>query len=195
MRKNKNCGNLNFISINQESKKNNDSKISFENQKPLHPESRRDMRSLAFHFIYAVDRFNYTIPIETVINNFKKGFNLEVPNDSLAVIMATGTTKMRNELDDQIKPLLKNWKFERLGCCTRLILRLALWEMRQPDAIPSIVINEAIELAKAFAEKDSYKFINGLLDEASKKMQLNNKEKKVDKNESTTSNNKPTEKQ
>ena len=84
--------------------------------------------------------------------------------------MAKGSVEMREELDSQIKPLLKNWKFERLGCCTRLILRLALWELKQPDSIPSIVINEAIELAKAFAEKDAYKFINGLLDEASKKL-------------------------
>jgi N utilization substance protein B len=106
----------------------------------MKPESRRDMRALAFHFIYAVDRFD------------------------------KGAIEMQEQADEIIKPLLRNWKLERLGCCTRLILRLAIWELHQSDAMPSIVINEAIELAKCFAEKDAYKFINGILDEASKKL-------------------------
>lgn len=135
------------------------------------PESRRDMRALAFHFLYALDRFDYAVSLETIVENFRKGFKLNISDDSLAVRMARGAIEMREELDKQIKPLLRNWKLERLGCCTRLILRLALWELRQPEAIPSIVINEAIELAKSFAEKDAYKFVNGILDEASKQLQ------------------------
>jgi len=135
---------------------------------PLRPESRRDMRALAFHFIYAMDRSDYAISIEEIIQNFRSGFNVEIDDDSLAVTMAQGAIEQREELDELVKPLLRNWKLERLGCCTRLILRLALWELQQPDAIASIVINEAIELAKAFAEKDAYKFINGILDEAAK---------------------------
>ncbi|MCK4517158.1 transcription antitermination factor NusB [Candidatus Babeliales bacterium] len=135
---------------------------------PLRPESRRDMRALAFHFIYAMDRSDYAISIEEIIQNFRSGFNVEIDDDSLAVTMAHGAIEQREELDEFVKPLLRNWKLERLGCCTRLILRLALWELQQPNAIASIVINEAIELAKAFAEKDAYKFINGILDEAAK---------------------------
>ena len=71
-----------------------------------------------------------------------------------------------------IRPLLKNWKLERLGCCTLLILRMAFWELQQENAVTSIVINEAIELAKTFAEKDSYRFVNGILDEACKVYKL-----------------------
>jgi len=137
-------------------------------QKEIKPESRRDMRALAFHFLYAVDRFDYTMPLETIVANFKVGFNLEVADDAPAIEMARGAIDGLEELDEQIKPLLRNWRLERLGCCTKLILRLALWELKQPDAIPNIVINEAIELAKSFAEKDAYKFINGILDEACK---------------------------
>lgn len=134
----------------------------------LRPESRRDMRALAFHFLYAVDRFDYTVPLEEIVQNFRDGFHVDIIDDALAVVMASGAIEQRDKLDLLIKPLLRNWRIERLGCCTRLILRLALWELQQPDAIASIVINEAIELAKAFAEKDAYKFINGILDEAVK---------------------------
>ena len=137
---------------------------------PIKAETRRDMRALAFHLVYAVDRFDYTETLGTIILNFSTGFNVEIPEDSWAVQLAHNAIEQRNELDEQIKPLLRHWKFERLGCCTRLILRLALSELNQKDAVPGIIINEAIELAKAFAEKDAYKFINGILDKAYKSM-------------------------
>jgi N utilization substance protein B len=56
-----------------------------------------------------------------------------------------------------------------LGFSTRIILRIAMWEFNYSDMPPSIIINEAIELAKCFAEHDAYKFINGVLDEWVKK--------------------------
>ncbi|MFH1644668.1 MAG: transcription antitermination factor NusB [bacterium] len=136
------------------------------------PTSRRDFRSLAFHLIYAMDRFDYQISLEEIIQDFQSGFEVEIEPGSYAVQMAKGVIDSREELDQKIKPLLKNWKIERLGVCTRLILRMALWELMQPDAISSIVINEAIELTKAFAEKDAFRFVNGILDEACKKYNL-----------------------
>lgn len=134
--------------------------------------SRRDERVMAFFLIYAVDRFDYTVSLDDVLEQFKVGFDVDLPRDSFAVELAKGTIDSHKDLDEQIIPHLKNWKLERLGCCTRLILRLSLWELQQPDAIPSIVINEAIELAKMFAEKDAYKFINGILDEICKTLGL-----------------------
>ncbi len=136
--------------------------------KNLKVTSRRDERVLAFFLVYAVDRFDYTVSLDDVLEQFKVGFDVDIARDSFAVELARGTIETYKDLDEQIKPNLKNWKLERLGCCTKLILRLALWELQQQEAIPSIVINEAIELAKMFAEKDAYKFINGILDEICK---------------------------
>lgn len=140
--------------------------------KNLSISSRRDERVIAFFLVYAVDRFDYSVSLDDIVEQFKVGFDLDVPHDSFAMVLAQGTIEKRQDLDEQIRPNLKNWKLERLGCCTRLILRMALWELQQPDAIPSIVINEAIELAKNFAEKDAYKFINGILDEICKTLGL-----------------------
>jgi N utilization substance protein B len=47
---------------------------------------------------------------------------------------------------------------------------MASWELLETDTPSTIVINEAIELAKAFSEKDAYKFINGVLDQAVKNL-------------------------
>lgn len=130
--------------------------------------SRRDIRALAFHFVYAMEQFDYSISLEAIVDNFRQGYGVEVSADSFAIMLARGTIANRDRYDQIISPHLKNWRLERLGCCTKLILRMALWEIEQPDAITSVIINEAVELAKGFAEKDAYKFVNGVLDEVIK---------------------------
>lgn len=139
-------------------------------------ETRRDERYAAFYLCYAVDRFDYTIPLESIIRNFDIWVDVEFEKHPFAVELARKSIDNRDQLDQDLKPYLKNWRLERLGCCTRLILRLALWELQQPEAIPSIIINEAVELAKSFAEKDAYKFVNGVLDEVCKKSQKTEQE-------------------
>lgn len=141
--------------------------------------SRRAFRSLIFHILYATDRFDYSESIDIIIENFNTGFGLELKPDNPAVIIAKEIIIKKEQLDEQIKPFLKNWTLERLGCCTKLILRLAIWELSQPNAIPSVIINEAIELAKSFAEKDAYKFINGILDEYCKQKGLKSDTKEI----------------
>lgn len=128
-------------------------------------DSRRDERCAAFYLCYAVDRFDYAISLEKAIRDFDNWFEINIDEHPFTLDLARGAIDCRDELDEQVKPYLKNWRLERLGCCTRLILRLALWELRQENAIHSIIINEAVELAKTFAEKDAYKFVNGVLDE------------------------------
>jgi transcription antitermination factor NusB len=119
--------------------------------------------------LYAIDRSEYTIGLKEAIKNFEQGFEVVIPHTSFALKAVEGALEKRLEFDEQLKPHLKNWQLERLGCCTRLILYLALWELAQSGSLSSIVINEAVEMAKTFAEKDAYRFINGILDEIFKK--------------------------
>lgn len=132
------------------------------------PDSRRNERIIAFCMVYAADRFEYTVGLEELMQNLRDSYSLEVAHNTFITTLVQGVLSSYPQLDEQVKPFLKNWKLERLGCCTRLILRIALWELRQEGAIPSIILNEAIELAKLFAEKDAYKFVNGILDEVVK---------------------------
>lgn len=131
--------------------------------------SRRDERHLAMYLLYAVDRSDYTLSLDDALEAFEDGFECSIPRQSFPVELVRNAIEQREVFDAQLVPHLKNWRLERLGCCTKLILHLGLAEMMQTDAIPSIVINEAVELAKEFAEKDAYKFINGILDEMIKK--------------------------
>lgn len=132
--------------------------------------SRREVRSLVFHLLYAMDSFEYDSSLNAIVDNFNRGFELMIPVNSEVFKIAQEIINHRNDLDQEIKPLLHNWRFDRVGVCTKLILRFALWELNHTKTPANIVLNEAIELSKCFAEKDAYKFINGILDEAVKKM-------------------------
>ncbi|MBU4269323.1 transcription antitermination factor NusB [Candidatus Dependentiae bacterium] len=132
----------------------------------------RDIRGFAFHLLYVAESWDYSVSIDEIVDMFRSGYDIDITDDSRAISMAFSVMEEREELDTIIKPLLKNWKIDRLGICTLLILRLAIWELKQKNLPPSIVINEAIELAKNFAEKDSYKFVNGILDEVCKNLNI-----------------------
>jgi N utilization substance protein B len=137
-----------------------------EPEKPLSYDdlTRRDVRSLIMHILYAAESFEYQESLESIVDNFNKGFDLDIPLDSEVVSTARAIIQLKEELDDLYKPLLTNWRFDRIGVCTKLILRFALWELKYTDTDPSIIINEAVELAKCFAEHDAFRFINGILD-------------------------------
>jgi transcription antitermination protein NusB len=137
--------------------------------------SQRDKRSLVFHLLYAAESNDYQASIDSLVDNLNRGFDLDIPLNSDIVKTAAAIIDNRQKLDDIYKPFLANWRLERIGVCTKLILRYATWELKNTTLSPTIIINEAIELAKCFAEKDSYKFINGILDEMVKEQaKLNN---------------------
>ena len=68
------------------------------------------------------------------------------------------------EYIDYINQVLNDWTFDRLGYVEQSILLLACSEFEQKETQAAIIIDEAINLAKAFCEDDSYKLINGVLD-------------------------------
>lgn len=148
----------------------------FDTSAPVMPEikfvelSQCEKRSLIFHLLYAAEAFDYQISFESIVDNFNRGFDLDIPFDSDVVTTAHSVIESRKTLDDTYIPLLSNWRFDRLGVCTKLILRYAIWELTHTQTSPIIIINEAIELAKCFAEQDAYKFINGILDKAVKEI-------------------------
>ena len=68
-------------------------------------------------------------------------------------------------LDAEIAQAAHNWRFERIAAIDKNILRLGAYElMHEKDTPASVVIDEAVELAKRFAEADSPAFVNGVLD-------------------------------
>lgn len=126
--------------------------------------TRKDARSLIFHILYAAEAFDYQESVDVIVDNLNSGFDLEIGPGSSIVVNAKAIIEHRAQLDELYKPLLANWDFNRISVCAKIILRFGLWELLYTQTDARIVINEAIELAKRFAEKDAYRFVNGILD-------------------------------
>ena len=77
-----------------------------------------------------------------------------------------GVLSHLEEIDTLLEPYCTKRKFELMDKVDRAILRLAIWELNynSEDVSPSIVINEAVQLAKSFGSDASYKLINAILD-------------------------------
>ena len=83
--------------------------------------------------------------------------------DTAATALALQAWEKRKESDAIIKKLSKDWPLDRIGRVDLAILRLALSELSSKESPGSVVIDEAVELAKKFSGSDSAKFINGIL--------------------------------
>ncbi|MFA6170556.1 MAG: transcription antitermination factor NusB [Candidatus Margulisiibacteriota bacterium] len=69
----------------------------------------------------------------------------------------------RDGSDQIIVKLSVDWPLDRIGKVDRSILRLALSELKSGETPQSVVINEAVELAKKYSSEEAAKFINGIL--------------------------------
>lgn len=89
------------------------------------------------------------------------------PATEYAVELARGCYAARPRIDALLRSLSKNWSLDRMPGTDRNLLRLAVYEMRllpEDEQIEdAIVIDEAVELAKAFGTDESARFVNGVL--------------------------------
>lgn len=78
--------------------------------------------------------------------------------------LVSGVDKHADELDAKLQPVAPEWPIDQIARMDRLVLRMGLYELEnEEDVPPKVVINEAVELAKAFGGDNSSKFVNGVL--------------------------------
>jgi transcription antitermination protein NusB len=78
--------------------------------------------------------------------------------------LAGGTVGSLGRIDALIAERTEHWRPERMAVIDRLILRLGVYELLEGGTPPTVVINEALELARTFSTEDAVRFINGVLD-------------------------------
>lgn len=80
-----------------------------------------------------------------------------------------GICERKKEIDSIISEAAENWQLDRMAVVDRNILRIASYELLyREDIPPKVSINEAIDMAKKYGDKDSGKFVNGILDKINK---------------------------
>lgn len=80
--------------------------------------------------------------------------------------LVRGVVADQTEVDRAIvRRLAQGWKLDRLDATVRAILRAGAYElMRRPDVPAEVVIDEYVELSKAFFDPTENGFVNGALD-------------------------------
>lgn len=112
--------------------------------------------------------------VETVIAEFSNHrFDADIEGEMLAeadedyfAAVVRGVVERRGEIDAAVTArLASNWRLERLDSTLRALLRCGAWELAHSRDVPKeIVIDEYVELAKAFFDEAEAKFVNAALD-------------------------------
>jgi len=86
--------------------------------------------------------------------------------------LVEGSEKRQSEIDSYIESALStDWTLERVEPVVRAILRAGIYELAaRPDVPSKVVINEYVDVAKAFFEDTKPGFVNGILDRLSKQI-------------------------
>lgn len=100
---------------------------------------------------------------EVLIRNIDR-YQETIDDKDFIKVLVGGVNKNQSALDDLIRPVAPEWPIEQIARMDRIILRMGAYELTHSKGVPpKVVINEAVELAKAFGGENSSKFINGVL--------------------------------
>lgn len=132
--------------------------------------SRRQARELALQVLYLKDGCGLSLKssIEIVMarpmDESVKEFSQHLVEEVL---------KKQEEIDQILSRYTENWELGRMAIVDRNILRLAALEiLTHPDTPLSVVIDEAIEIAKTYSTEESGKFVNGILDQVKQERKI-----------------------
>jgi N utilization substance protein B len=133
--------------------------------------ARRRAREFALQALYQIDIAEVSAggALESLWSEQLDGGLDARPADSEEIEFAQRVTRgvadRLEEIDQLIETASLNWRLARMPVVDRNILRLATYELVACEDVPvSVSINEAVELAKRFGDKDSRAFVNGILD-------------------------------
>ena len=99
-------------------------------------------------------------------SDLRDSYNQEDDNNistEFTNLLITGIKKNIIDIDKNIKKYAPDWPINQMPIIDKNILRVAIYEIIYKDAIPKVIANESVELAKLFGSESSPKFINGVL--------------------------------
>ncbi|GAX90913.1 transcription antitermination factor NusB [Effusibacillus lacus] len=123
--------------------------------------SRRQLRESVLQSLFQIHMGE--VPVPQAISHVLEEAGSDIDRGSLEKFVS-GTYDNLPQIDSLIRQYSIGWELDRMPSVDLTILRMAVYEMiYEQDTPAKVVINEAIELAKAFSTADSGKFVNGVL--------------------------------
>jgi len=122
---------------------------------------RNTSRRLAMQALYQADLAK--IDTKTALENITEADKYIPETLEFEASLANAAWAGKEGLDQVISQFSIDWSLDRIGKVDRSILRLAIQEIKMGDTPASVIINEAVELAKKYSGQEAAKFINGIL--------------------------------
>lgn len=106
-----------------------------------------------------------TVRVSDILDRNIARYEQAIDDREFVEQLVDGVIARLDELDGKIQPIAPDWPIDQIARIDRSILRIGIFELLyKADVVPpKVVINEAVELAKAFGSDNSSKFINGVL--------------------------------
>ncbi len=136
--------------------------------------ARRKARVCALQMLFQYDIARPRV--EDIIGYYWDSFGDEVGDVArdFANRLTLGSLSHLEEIDDLIRQRAENWRISRMAVVDRNILRLAIYEfLHESDTPRTVVINEALEIARRFSTFEATQFINGILDAIKRDLDIN----------------------
>lgn len=129
----------------------------------MRKQTRNEARQEAFKLIFQT--LTNRDDIEFLIDEMLKNKPASSQNIDYIREVLLGVLEKEEEINREISENLSgNWKIERLSKVSQAVLKLAIYEIKYVDDVPTrVAINEAVELDKKFDDPDNSAFINGVL--------------------------------
>lgn len=144
--------------------------------RPVRRQARSVARLAAVQALYQMDVGG--VGVEAVIREFDEhrfersieedvdGVQLAAADEGFFAVIVRGVVAEQAAIDGAVaKRLAQGWRLERLDATVRALLRCGAYELnRQSEIATEVIIDEYVELAKAFFEGVEPGFVNGALD-------------------------------
>lgn len=124
---------------------------------------RRVARECALQMLYEMDVGKHSK--EDILRTFWQMNEHPEKVREFADQLFEGTIRLLKEIDRVIQQHTKHWRLNRMAAVDRNVLRLAVYEFLSGGKTPeTVVINEALDIARKFSTQESAQFVNGILD-------------------------------
>ena len=127
--------------------------------------TRHKAREAALQMLFAADLYNHDP--QRLTDDYWNELGdtaIDTRTREFSDKLVHGALKELSTIDDRIRTRAEHWRIERMAIVDRNVLRLAVYEFLFEDTPHTVIINEALEIARRFSTFEATQFINGILD-------------------------------
>lgn len=118
-----------------------------------------------YEYEFRVESNDKSVSIDEILSRNLERYESAIDDKEFVEELTKGVIEHQADIDGEIGPIAPEWPVSQIARIDRSILRIGVYELLYRGDIvpPKVVINEAVELAKAFGSDNSSKFVNGVL--------------------------------